>query len=205
MKERLSFLSSISFAKHPAKEGWAMTQVTLTIPDNLYRYLSFLEKSRFISNIGEATITALEYYKTLAMHDWFPFVYRMGGSRVVLMDTTMILDFFHLLNNQEILNAAKTSAMKRKVTNPFFRDVDFARPENWPIALREMEIMGWGKFSHLKSDIRVESCILPPIYLQGYLEGMFSWSFKYQRDKTSNAMLFLGSRKSAKILERGRL
>lgn len=182
-----------------------MTQVTFTISDDLYRYLSFLEKSRFVKNKDEALNTALEYYKTLAMHDWFPFVYRMGGGRVVLMDTTMILDFFHLLNNQEILNAAKTSAMKRKVTNPFFRDVDFSRPENWSIVLREMEIMGWGKFSQLRSNIRVESCILPAIYLQGYLEGMFSWSFTYQRDETSTAMLFVGSSKSAEILGEERL
>lgn len=182
-----------------------MTQITFTISDDLYRYLSFLEKSRFIKDVGEAMNTALEYYKTLAMHDWFAYVYRMGGGRVMLMDTTMILDFFHLLTNREILNAAKTSAMKRKVTNPFFKDVDFSLVENWSIVLREMEIMGWGKFSQLKSNVRVESCVLPPIYLRGYLEGMFSWNFTYQRDETSNAMLFLGNRKSAELLEKERV
>jgi hypothetical protein len=119
----------------------------------------------------------------------------MGGGRVMLMDTTMILDFFHLLTNQEILNAARTSALKRKVTNPFFRDVDFSRPENWSIVLREMEIMGWGKFSRFRKKIKVESCILPAHYLQGYFEGMFGQQFSYHPSKTPNVIVFVGNKK----------
>lgn len=138
-----------------------MKEVTFTISDDLYRYLSFLEKSRFILSKEEALSTALEFYRMLALHDWLPFTYRMGGGRVMLMDATMILDFFHLLTNQEILNAARTSALKRKVTNPFFRDVDFSCPENWSIVLREIEIMGWGKFTQFRNKIQVECCALP--------------------------------------------
>ncbi|UCB60693.1 MAG: hypothetical protein JSW72_01125 [Candidatus Bathyarchaeota archaeon] len=173
-----------------------MREVTFSISNGLYRYLSFLEKSRFIQSKEEALSTALEFYKMLAMHDWLPYTYRMGGGRTMLMDTTMVLDFFHLLTNQEILNAARTSALKRKVTNPFFKDVDFSLPENWLIVLREMEIMGWGKFSRFGNKIEVESCILPPHYLRGYFEGMFGHQFSYSPSTPSNGMVFVGSKKN---------
>jgi hypothetical protein len=109
----------------------------------------------------------------------------MGGGRVLIMDSTMILDFFHLLNNREIFDAAKTSALKRKVTNPFFKGVDFSNPENWSLVLREMEIMGWGKFKLNRDTIEVESCILPRPYLKGYFEGMFGGSFESRHSKTT--------------------
>lgn len=113
----------------------------------------------------------------------------------MLMDATMILDFFHILTNQEILNAARTSALKRKVTNPFFKDLDLSDPRNWPIVLREMEIMGWGKFAHITDHIRVESCILPVTYLQGYLEGMFGGQFIRRQSKASGVMEFVHRKK----------
>ena len=172
-----------------------MKEVSFTISDDLYRYLNFLEKSRFIKNKEEALSAALEFYKMLAMHDWFPFTYRMGGGRVMLMDTTMILDFFHLLTNQEILNAARTTALKRKVTNPFFRDVDFSHPENWPIVLREMEIMGWGRFTQFRNTIKVDSCILPAFYLKGYFEGMFGQQFSFHPSEISNIIVFVGMKR----------
>lgn len=172
-----------------------MKEVSFTISDDLYRYLNFLEKSHFIKNKEEALSTALEFYKMLAMHDWFPSTYRMGGGRVMLMDTTMILDFFHVLTNQEILSAARTTALKRKVTNPFFRDVNFSHPENWSIVFREMEIMGWGKFTRFRNKIKVESCILPALYLQGYFEGMFGQQFSFHPSKIPNVMVFVGMKK----------
>ncbi len=172
-----------------------LKEVTFTISDDLNNYLSFLEKSRFIKSKEEALSTALEFYKMLAMHDWLPFTYRMGGGRVMLMDTTMILDFLHLLTNAEILNAARTSALKRKVTNPFFKDVDFSSPENWSIVLREMEIMGWGTFTRSRSKIEVESCILPIIYLKGYFEGMFGQRFSFHASRTPDVVVFVAEKK----------
>ena len=177
-----------------------MKEVTLTIADDLHRYLSFLEKSRFIKSKEEAINTALEFFKMLAMHDWFPFTYRMGGGRVMLMDTTMILDFFHLLTNEEILNAARTTALKRKVTNPFFRDVDFSNPENWLMVLREMEIMGWGKFTRTRNRIQVESCVLPAHYLKGYFEGMFGRQFIFRPSQAPNLMIFVGRKRRSEML-----
>ena len=193
-KERLSREKVISFTTL-INEGISLKEITLTISDDLHRYLSFLEKSRFVKSKEEALSTALEFYKMLAMHDWLPFTYRMGGGRVMLMDTTMILDFFHLLTNQAILNAARTTALKRKVTNPFLRDVDFSNPENWPIVLREIEIMGWGKFTRSRNKIQVESCILPVHYLKGYFEGMFGREFSFYPSKIPNVMEFVGKKK----------
>lgn len=172
-----------------------MKEVTFKISDDLHRYLNFLGKSRFIKSKEEALSTALEFYKILAMHDWLPFTYRMGGGRVMLMDTTMILDFFHMLTNREILDVARTSALKRKVTNPFFKSVDFSRPENWSIVLREMEIMGWGEFTLFNNKIRVESCVLPAFYLKGYFEGMFGQQFSYSPSELPNVMVFVGEKK----------
>lgn len=182
-----------------------MKEVTFAISDDLYRYLSFLEKSRFIKSKEEAMNTALEFYKRLAIHDWLPFTYRMGGGRIILMDTTMILDFFHLLTNQEILNAARTSALKRKVTNLFFKDVNFSNTENWSMVLREMEIMGWGKFTQSRNRIQVESCILPAIYLQGYFEGMFGQQFSYRPSKIPNIMIFISEKKKTKMERKAEL
>lgn len=44
-----------------------MKEVTFTLSDDSYRYLSFLEKAHFIKNKEEALSTALEFYKMLAL------------------------------------------------------------------------------------------------------------------------------------------
>ncbi|UCH31674.1 MAG: hypothetical protein JSV05_09335 [Candidatus Bathyarchaeota archaeon] len=191
IKKYLSF-PKIIFPAKLCERGMMLKEVTFAISDDLHRYLSFLEKSRFVKNREDTLNTALEFYRMLAMHDWLPFAYRMGGGRIMLMDTTTILDFLHLLTNEEILNAARTSALKRKVTNPFFKDIDFSRPDNWSLVLREMEIMGWGKFSRSRNEIQVEACILPAFYLKGYFEGMFGYQFSYQVFPAQNTMIFVG-------------
>ena len=172
-----------------------MKEVLVTISDSLYKYLTFLEKTHFIKSKEEALGTALEFYKKLAIHDWLPYVYRMGGGRVLLMDATMLSDLFHGLSNLEIFNAGKASAFKRKLTNPFFRDADFLDPENWPIVLSELEIMGWGKFSKFKNEIKVESCLFPVPYLQGYFEGMFGVPFERHPSKIPNVNIFMPKKK----------
>jgi len=177
-----------------------LKEVVITISDSLYRYLTFLEKSRFIKSKEEALSTALEFYKRLAMHDWLPYIYRMGEGRVLFMDTSMLADLFHGLSNREIFNAAKASAFKRKLTNPFFRDVDFTDPQNWPVVLRELEIMGWGKFSKFRSEIKVEFCLLPIPYLQGYFEGMFGVPFERHPSKIPDINIFMAKKKKRKGL-----
>ncbi|MGQ9641659.1 MAG: hypothetical protein ACUVUF_06000 [Candidatus Bathycorpusculaceae bacterium] len=172
-----------------------MKELMLTVPDGLYKYLTFLEKTHFIKSKEEALTTALEFYKKLAMHDWLPNIYRMGGGRVVLMDTAMISDLFHGLSNLEIFNAGKASALKRKLTNPYFRDVDFSNQENWSLVLSELEIMGWGKFSRVRNEIKAESCPLPALYLQGYFEGMFGLEFERHPSKIPNISVFMAKKK----------
>lgn len=177
-----------------------MKEVVIPISDSLYRYLTFLEKSHFIKSKEEALSTALEFYKRLAMHDWLPYTYRMGGGRVLLMDTWMLADLLHGLSNREIFNAAKSSALKRKLTNPFFRDVDFTNPQNWSIVLKDLEIMGWGKFSKFRNEIKVESCPLPLPYLQGYFEGMFGFQFERHPSKIPNMNVFIAEKKKSEGL-----
>jgi len=170
----------------------------VTISDDLYNYLSFLEKARFIKSKEEALSTALEYYKRLAIHDWLPYAYRMGGGRVLLMDNSMLADLFHGLSNRAIFNAAKATALKRKLTNPFFRDADFTSPQNWPIVLRELEIMGWGKFSVVRKEIKVEFCPFSIPYLQGYFEGMFGFEFERHPSRIPNVNVFIAKEKKRK-------
>lgn len=177
------------------REEKALKEVVITVSDSLYKYLTFLEKSHFIKSKEEALSTALEFYKRLAIHDWLPYTYRMGGGRVLLMDTSMLADLFHGLSNREIFTAAKASALKRKLTNPFFRDVDFTNSQNWPVVLRELEIMGWGKFSMFKNEIKVEFCPLPIPYLQGYFEGMFGFQFERHPSKIPNMNVFIAKKK----------
>lgn len=177
----------------------ALKELVIKISDDLHNYLTFLEKSRFIKSKEEALSTALEYYKRLAMHDWLPYIYRMGGGRILVMDTTMLSELFHALSNREIFNAAKACTIKRKLSNPFFKNVDFSKLDNWPIILRELEIMGWGKFSQVKKEIKVESCSLPTPYLQGYFEGMFRFSFERHPSKIPNMDVFIAKEKRGKF------
>ncbi len=176
-----------------------MKEVTIKISDDLYNYLTFLEKSRFIKSKEEALSTALEFYKQLSMHDWLPYVYRMGGGRVLVLDTTMLSALFHELSNQQIFNSAKACTLKRKLTNPFFKGVDFSKSENWPVVLRELEIMGWGAFSRVKREIKVGSCPIPAPYLRGYFEGMFGFSFKRHPSRIPDMNVFIAKEKIGKF------
>lgn len=176
-----------------------MKEVVVKVSDDLYNYLAFLEKSRFIKSKEEALNTALEYYKRLGMHDWLPHVYRMGGGRVLVMDALMLSELFHALSNREILSAAKAFALKRKLTNPLIRDLDFSQTENWSVVLRELEIMGWGKFSNFKGEIKAESCPIPAPYLRGYFEGMFGFAFERHPSKIPNVNVFMASERKAEF------
>lgn len=171
-----------------------MKEVTIKIPDDLYNYLTFLEKSRFIRSKEEVLSPALEFYKMLSMHDWLPYTYRMGGGRVLLLDVTMLTDLFHVLTSREIYNAANTTAFKRKITNPFFRGVDFSHPRNWPLVLRELEIMGWGKLKGFQNEVRTEFCPIPTPYLQGYFKGMFGVEFERHPSKIPNVTVLIAKK-----------
>ena len=172
-----------------------MKKITVDVSDDLYNYISFLEKTNFVRSKEEVVSTALGFYKQLSLHDWLPYTYRMGGGRVLIMDSNMLTDLFHALTNREIYDAARKTAFKRKITNPFFKDIDFSRSENWSITLKELEIMGWGKFQRFRNEIRIESCNIPIPYLLGYLETMFRFKFKLHPSKIPNVTVLIADEK----------
>lgn len=158
-------------------------QITATISDDLDRYLAFLEKRRLIKSKEDAVNTALEFYKMLAVHDWLPSLYRMGGSRVVLLDVGALRDLFHAMSSREIYTAARMAALKRKMLNPLLQGVDLTTTENWDLILKEMDMMGWGRLSRTGGEIRIEHSALPVLFLLGYLETMFGARFKEHKTK----------------------
>lgn len=178
-----------------------MKKMSVNISDDLYKYISFLEKTHFVKSKEEVVSTALEYYRRLALHDWLPYTYRMGGGRVLLMDSTMLADLFHALSNREIYDAARATAFKRKIINQFFKDVDFSSPKNWSLVLKELEIMGWGKFKRFRNEIRVEFCVIPIPYLLGYFETMFGFKFKFHPSKIPNVIVLIADKKKGVSLD----
>ena len=172
-----------------------MKKITVNVSNDLYKYLLFLEKTHFVRSKEEMVSTALEFYRRLSLHDWLPHTYRMGGGRVLIMDSTMLTDLFHALTNREIYDAARATAFKRKITNPFFKGADFSHPRNWSLVLRELEIMGWGKFRRFQNEIRVESCVIPVPYLLGYFETMFGFEFKLHPSKIPNVTVLIADEK----------
>jgi len=172
-----------------------LKQLTITLDDDLYRYLSFLEKRKLIRSRDQAIVSSLEFYKMLAMHDWLPYIYRLGGGRVVLVDVSALKDVFQSITDEEMYNAARVSAFKRKLTSPMLQNIDLSNPDNWPLILREMELMGWGKFTKVRSEIKVELCALPLPYVLGYLETMFATSFRHHRTKIADVNVLVAEGK----------
>jgi len=172
-----------------------LKQLTITLDDDLYRYLSFLERRKLIRSKDQAVASSLEFYKMLAMHEWLPYIYRLGGGRVILVDSSVLKDVFQAMTDQEMYNAGKMGAFKRKLTNPLLQNVDLSSAENWPLILREMELMGWGKFTKVRSEIRVELCALPLPYVLGYIETMFATSFRHHRTKMADVSVLVAEGK----------
>ncbi|MBS7630368.1 hypothetical protein KEJ47_02135 [Candidatus Bathyarchaeota archaeon] len=159
-----------------------MKNITVELDDDTYNYLEFLERMRFIRNKEEALHRSLILFKKLSMHDWLNDVYRIGESRILLIDRGMLLDIFELLTEFELYRAGSMTALKRKILKPEFRDIDLTKPSNWLIVLKELENFGWGTFSRVENEIKIENCAVPIQYLRGYLESMFK--VKLEEHKT---------------------
>jgi hypothetical protein len=168
-----------------------MKSFTVELEDDTYNYLEFLERTRFIKNKDEAVRKALILFKKLSMHDWLPDIYRIGESRIILMDRGMLLDIFELLTEFETYRAGQLTALKRKVLKPEFRDIDLTKKRNWPIVLKELENLGWGVFSRVDDEIKVEHCAVPIGYLRGYLESMFKVELEEHRTKVEGLTVFI--------------
>ena len=107
------------------------------------------------------------------------------------MDRGMLLDIFELLTEFETYRAGSLSALKRKVMKPEFRDIDLTRPDNWMIVLKELENFGWGVFSKIGDEIKVEYCAVPTQYLRGYLETMFKRELEEHRTQVEDLTIFI--------------
>ncbi len=168
-----------------------MKSFTVELDDDTFYFLEFLERTRFIKNKDEAVRKALIMFKDLSMHDWLPHIYRIGESRVILMERGMLLDIFELLTELETYRAGSLTALKRKVMKPEFRDIDLTKERNWLLVLKELENLGWGVFSKVENEIKVEHCAVPTGYLRGYLEAMFKVELKEHMTKVDGLVVFI--------------
>ena len=168
-----------------------MKSLNVRISDNLYNYLDFLEKTKFIRSKEEAVAKALHFFRRLAMHNWLPHVYRIDGDRVILIERGMFLDIFEVMTEEQIYNVGRLSALKRKVMKPDLRGVDLTKPSNWGIVLKELQNLGWGKFTRVENEIKVEYCAVHTLYLRGYLETMFRVELKEHKTEIPGLVIFI--------------
>jgi len=171
-----------------------MKNLEIDLEDDVYDFLDFLERTRFIKSKDEAVRKALLLFKKLSMHDWLPDIYRIGNNRVIIMDRGMLLDIFELLSEPEIHRAGHLTALKRKVLKPEFREINLTRQANWMIVLKELENLGWGVFSKVGNEIKVEHSAVPTPYLRGYLETMFNVELEEHRTKIEGLTVFIATR-----------
>ena len=167
-----------------------MKEITIQVDDDLYNYLEFLERTRYIKNKDQALTKALGFFKKLSMHDWLPDIYRIGENRVIVMDRGMLLDLFESLTEYETYKAGSMTAIKRKVLKSEFRDLNLTKKANWPLILKELENLGWGKFERVEEEIMVENSALPPEYLRGYLETMFKVHLTEHKTSIHDLIIF---------------
>lgn len=168
-----------------------MRSIEISLDDDAYNFLEFLERTRFIKNKEEAIQKAMVFFKKFSMHDWLPDIYRIGNDRIILMDRGMLLDIFELLTDSETYRAGQLTAMKRKVMKPEYRDINLVKPANWLIVLKELENLGWGKFFKVDNEIKIESLAVPTNYLRGYLETMFKVEFEEHQTKIEGLTIFI--------------
>jgi hypothetical protein len=165
-------------------------EVTVEVDDDLYNYLEFLERTRYIKNKNQAIHKALLLFRRLSMHDWLPDIYRIGENRVIVMDRGMLLDLFESLTEYEIYRVGSMTALKRKVLKPEFRDINLTKKANWPLVLNELQNLGWGNFEKVEDEIKIENMAVPPQYLKGYLETMFKVTLEEHHTNIGDLIVF---------------
>jgi hypothetical protein len=159
--------------------------LTITIPKEMDRYLKFLEKSRFIKNRQQAILTSLELFKKLSMHEWLPYIYKVGGFRTALVDISFLLEIFQLLSDAELFALGRKlgirkkteNPIRKKTENPIYAEIDTRLVDNWPIVLKDLEILGWGKFELFKNEIKIEFGCMPIPFILGLFNGLFDTPF----------------------------
>lgn len=166
-----------------------MKELRVPLDDNLYRYLSLLEKFKLVKCKEDAVLAAIRIFKKLNMQDWLPYVYRVGNERIFLVGQGMLHDIFNAMTETQLYDVAKISAVKRKILKPFDPELDLLDPENWDVILNELENFGWGKFTRKGEEIMVEFLGVPIIFLKGYLETLFQVDFRIQRTKMKDVYI----------------
>jgi hypothetical protein len=161
------------------------------IPEELNRYLDFLEKSKFIKSKEEAVKVALNFYKKFGMHAWLPHIYTICGLRVVLVQVSMLSEIFQALSDDELYTVGRKFGLRRKDEDRFLSEIDTRLVENWVIVLRDLEVLGWGKFSLIGEEIKIEFCALPIPFLLGYFEAMLGVPFRQYKTKISNLVILI--------------
>ncbi len=174
-------------------------ELTILLDDDLYRYLSFLEKVKIVGHREEAVLAALRIFKKLNMHDWLPFVYRLGSERVLMMEQGMLHDIFTSMSKVKLYEIARITALKRKVIKPFDPELDLSEPCNWGVILNELENMGWGKFTQKGTEVKVEFLGVPIIFLKGYLETLFEVEFMIRQTKRGEVYVLCRERSKAEV------
>ncbi len=171
-----------------------MNGLEIELDEDLYRYITFLEKINFIRNKEEAVTKALKFFKKLSIYDWLPEIYRIEGNRIILMETGILLGIFEFLTESEIYRVGHMTALKRKVFTPEFRDIDLVNKDNWMIVLKGLENLGWGVFSVIGNEINVKYNAVPNSYLRGYLETMFNVELEEHRTKVEGLTVFIAGK-----------
>lgn len=171
-----------------------MKSLEVTLEDDIYDFLEFLERTMFIKSKEEAVQKAMLLFKKLSMHDWLPDIYRIGPNRVIVMDRGMLLDIFESLSMPEVYRAGQLTALKRKVMKPEFRDIDLTKKANWSIVLKELENLGWGIFKRVENEIRIEQSAVPTQYLRGYLETMFKMELEEHHTNVEGLIIFVATK-----------
>jgi hypothetical protein len=167
----------------------ALKEMRLVLEDDLYKYLSLLEKLKFIKSKEEAVVAAIRIFKKLNMQDWLPYVYRVGSERVLIMGQGILYDIFSSMSENELYNIARSSAFKRKILVPFDPELDLTKVENWDVILNDIQDFGWGKVSRDGEEIMVEYLGVPLVFLKGYLEALFRVSFRIHTTKMNEVLV----------------
>ena len=158
-------------------------ELRIHLDADLYRYLRFLEKDKYVRNKEEAVLSALRIFKKLNMHEWLPYVYKLGSERILLISQWMLYDILTSISETKLYDIARMTALKRRMFDTLDPDLDLTEPDNWDVILNELENLGWGKFTREGDEVMAELLGVPIMYLKGYLETMFQAEFGVHKTK----------------------
>ncbi|MFH2111095.1 MAG: hypothetical protein ABIJ47_07540 [Candidatus Bathyarchaeota archaeon] len=170
-------------------------ELTVRLDKSLYTYLGFLENSRRIDSKEEAVLAALRIFKKLNMQDWFPYVYRMGQERVMIVAQGIMDDVLSTMSDSKLYSVSSMIARNRKALDVFDHELDLSTQDNWNVILNELENYGWGKFTLKGDEIKVEHLAVPVTFMRGYLDTLFSVKLDASTDEEGLITLTVKPRK----------